>query len=102
MMRIFEVRSQNIYQERDFKNYYNYMKYVYVLLMSFVLLYGCTTKKDDDKSSQEVMKGTDSLKNVQKNLDKILDSLNRESKNQDEKLRQMEIELDSLKKRAKQ
>ncbi|MDD5363007.1 MAG: hypothetical protein PHN88_12790 [Ignavibacteria bacterium] len=77
------------------------MKYLYVLLVSFVLLYGCTTKNNDEKKRQEIKNSADSLIDKTRNLNKTMDSLNKESKNQDEKLKQMQIELDSLKKRAK-
>jgi hypothetical protein len=77
------------------------MKYLYVLLVSFVFIYGCTTKTNDEKKRQEIKNSADSLIDKTRNLNKAMDSLNKESKSQDEKLKQMQIELDSLKKRAK-
>jgi len=78
------------------------MKYLIVIVMALFLLSGCTKQTDDDKRKLEIKKSADSLKAAQEKLGESLDSLDKESRQQDEKLKQMKIELDSLNKRIEQ
>lgn len=78
------------------------MKYLYVILLSLFLLSGCTKKNEDDAKKEAIRKSADSLKAAQQKLGKSLDSLDKESREQDEKLRKMKVELDSLNKRIEE
>ncbi len=78
------------------------MKYLSVILLSLFLLSGCTKRNDDDARREAVKKSADSLKAAQERLGRSLDSLDKESRQQDAKLREMSKELDSLNKRIQE
>ncbi|GEM_PF-5999266 len=75
------------------------MKYLYLLFVVFLLIYGCSSSQGDEKRNRDLQNmkhSVDSLKIVKNNLDRSLDSLNSANRKMDEELNMMKMQLDSL------
>ena len=80
------------------------MKYIYFLVIPLIILIGCTSSESEqrNKDMMKLRKSLDSLKVLNNSYDKTLDSLNANKKVEEDNLRFIQQQLDSLQKNMKE
>jgi hypothetical protein len=81
------------------------MKYSYLLVFALFIAAGCSSSGSSSEKNNEMKsykKQLDSLNQVKKDQQRVLDSLENESSMKEEQLKQLQLEQDSLNKILKE